>query len=378
MSHSQQGNIDSLKSSESNSTQTHFSKKLFGCGNNNSGTLGIQTTESTSKLTEINFFHDKKIKSVSCGEFSTIVSCESKIYGAGDNSYGQLGLQSYSDHSKFTEIKSLSSFEILEITMGGYHTIIRNTDGKLYGFGSNKYGQLGFEDEKYNQPKELKFFEDKEVLKVYCGYNFSIVECKDGFYAFGSNGYGQLGIGTNFSPKNPQKIKYFEGKNITKMSCGYTHCLALENDSTVYSWGSNVYGEIGTGNDDITTPTVIFDQKGVSNIIASYYFSIVITGGSLYACGWNELEQLGLSDTKNRYKLEKINSISDVKLISSFGHHTVAVKENGEVFGWGKNDSGQLGAWESTSHSVIPIDINQKVIVDIFCSNRSTFLLEGP
>lgn len=80
------------------------------------------------------------------------------------------------------------------------------------------------------------------------GFDSSLALTEEGLvYSWGSNSYGKLGIGSekiNFIPI-PKKIE--DLKNIHKIKCGTNHCLALDKDGVLYSWGSGTSGELGNG-----------------------------------------------------------------------------------------------------------------------------------
>ena len=46
----------------------------------------------------------------------------------------------------------------------------------------------------------------------------------------------------------PMKIEFFENLNIIEISCGYNHCLALNEEGVIYGWGYNYYGQTGSRN----------------------------------------------------------------------------------------------------------------------------------
>ncbi|KAJ5076098.1 hypothetical protein M0811_06960 [Anaeramoeba ignava] len=162
-------------------------QELFGYGFNYHGQVGLG--ESRKKETKIQNIPKGKIIDIKCGLDHSIMLIENqnqnpkrKLYSCGYSEYNGLGKDE--NTYEFTEIKS-SLFEndddIIDISVGCYHTLILTSNSKLIGFGYNYYGQLGTED-KENQlipiqielPK-LRFNEDISNYHVSCGYHRSFL-----------------------------------------------------------------------------------------------------------------------------------------------------------------------------------------------------------
>ncbi|KAJ5068211.1 hypothetical protein M0811_12547 [Anaeramoeba ignava] len=163
-------------------------QKLFGCGNNAYGRLGLgesRKEEKIQKLTKIQNIPKGKIIDIQIGWAHSIMLIENenqnenpkrKLYSCGYYEYNGLGKTE--DTYEFTEIKS-SLFEndnILEISVGNRHTLILTSNSKLIGFGYNLYGELGTGNTEKDQsipiqielPK-LRFNEDISNYHLSCG-----------------------------------------------------------------------------------------------------------------------------------------------------------------------------------------------------------------
>ena len=66
-------------------------------------------------------------------------------------------------------------------------------------------------------------------------------------YGWGYNGNGQLGLGNNINQLNPQRVTGLQGVVVTSVVCGYAHTLAVTDEGSLYAWGANSYGQLGTG-----------------------------------------------------------------------------------------------------------------------------------
>lgn len=81
-------------------------------------------------------------------------------------------------------------------------------------------------------------------------------------YGWGYNGNGQLGIGSTANQLSPIRISNFNGIKVVKLACGYSHVLALTDEGTMYSWGSNSHGQLGIGN-KVNSPIPVRILKSV-------------------------------------------------------------------------------------------------------------------
>ena len=119
------------------------------------------------------------------------------------------------------------------------------------------------------------------IIQISAGYDYSLTLTSDGqIYSFGINNYGQLGLGDDENKNIPMLISKLD--NIISVSAGIFASLALTNNGQVYAFGDNHYGQLGleiTG--DIDIPKLIFkliDQNlNIIEISAGFNQSLVVT-----------------------------------------------------------------------------------------------------
>ncbi|XP_006143352.1 probable E3 ubiquitin-protein ligase HERC6 [Tupaia chinensis] len=203
--------------------------------------------------------------------------------------------------------------------------------------------------------KQIQAFETLRVDLVSCGKEHSLAVCHKGrVFAWGAGSEGQLGIG-EFKERSftPQKIKALAGIKIIQVSCGYYHSLALSEDGQVFSWGKNSHGQLGLGKEvpSQTSPQRVRSLEGIplAQVAAggAHSFALSLSGTS-FGWGSNSAGQLALSGTKapvQRYKPLSVGALKTlgVVYISCGSEHTAVLTQNGAVYTFGANSSGQLG-----------------------------------
>ena len=127
-------------------------------------------------------------------------------------------------------------------------------------------------------------------------------------YIWGSNKYSQWGISTNDECiPSPILLKSLINHKVKAVACGAAHTLMTTNTSVVFAWGMNTMGQCGLDSDEkfIKTPSKV--QTLISNEIQgiawgfahSFFLS---TEGNLHCCGYNKNGQLGYGKTDNILK----------------------------------------------------------------------------
>src|SRR5271168_1547140 len=103
-------------------------------------------------------------------------------------------------------------------------------------------------------------------------------------------------------------LEYLEKRLKNTIACGALHSLFRSEDGSVYSCGSNGYGQLRTGDtDDRLKPVRInFPLKVIEKTCGTYHSLFLSEDGSAYGCGNNRFGQLGTGDTDNQLKQIKI------------------------------------------------------------------------
>ncbi|MCL2026187.1 MAG: hypothetical protein FWG92_05215, partial [Leptospirales bacterium] len=143
------------------------------------------------------------------------------------------------------------------------------------------------------------------------------------------------------------------------------HTVALKNDGTLWAWGSNRYGQLGDGTggvqpvtNDKSSPVQVGADYWVA-VAAGYYHTVAIKNdGTLWTWGRNGSGQLGHGTigspgSDKNSPVQEIRGDKDWSAVAAGGNHTLAIKNDGTLWAWGNNGYGQLGDGTKDS-SVIP------------------------
>ncbi|XP_043827226.1 probable E3 ubiquitin-protein ligase HERC6 [Dromiciops gliroides] len=282
-------------------------------------------------------------------------------YCWGDNSFRQLGIKARRRAKnagvRCRAVDSPGGEPLLQAACGERHSLLLLSDGTVWSCGDNSCGQLGrkiIQDCK--KPAPIQALETQIIVSVSCGKEHSLAVCKRGrVFSWGSGSEGQLGIG-EFKEQSfiPKQIGDLSKVKIIQVSCGHYHSVALAQDGKVFSWGKNSHGQLGLGQNipSQASPQQVTSLNDIplAQVAAggAHSFALSLSGTS-YGWGSNSAGQLALSgknaSVQQSYKPHSIGELKhlNVTYISCGDEHTAVLTQEGKVFTFGSNTSGQLG-----------------------------------
>jgi alpha-tubulin suppressor-like RCC1 family protein len=234
------------------------------------------------------------------------------------------------------------------------------TKGEVWAWGWNDDGQLGDgTNTSSNTPLQVSGLSDVQAV---AGGDFHSLALKnDGtVWAWGANGDGQLGDGTAGN-KRTTPVQVRNLSDVQAVAGGWLFSLALKNNGTVWGWGSNAAGQLGDGtiSNQRNTPVQVSDLSDVQAIDAGTVHSLALKNdGTVWAWGRNAEGQLGVGTFDFFYTTPvQVSNLSDVQAIAAGDRYSLALKNDGTVWAWGSNDEGQLGDGTSTSSNT-PVQVS--------------------
>ena len=222
------------------------------------------------------------VKSIYCSEDRAIVlsSGNKKCYGWGKNKYGQLGL---GDTVKRSDLCVINLNDVESVSCSEYHTVALTSYHEVYVWGKNHHGQLGLGDETDRcLPQKLDLLNIKSIA---CGgFHTIAVTYSNEMYSWGYNHDGQLGLGDNNDRDTPCKIELIF--DIKSVSCGRLHTMILTMHNKIYVCGNNMYGQLGLGfwtSLSISVPLEIIlpGFPNVREVICGAYYTIAVTNSDI-------------------------------------------------------------------------------------------------
>jgi alpha-tubulin suppressor-like RCC1 family protein len=157
-------------------------------------------------------------------------------------------------------------------------------------------------------------------------------------WAWGSNEYGQLGTGAGTSAVGPSQIPGLTG--VTAMFAGST-CFALRNDGTLWGWGHNERAQVGSGSSSpavVTKPVLVKNLTSVVAAASGFSFSLALrSDGTVWTWGDNYGGQLGIGTTPSQVDTPvQIPGLSDITAIAACDFTAFALRKDGTVWTWGE------------------------------------------
>jgi alpha-tubulin suppressor-like RCC1 family protein len=372
---------------------------LWAWGFNNDGQLGNgTTTDRHAPEQEVTGVIDWV--AIAGGGWHTVaLKSGGTLWAWGFNNDGQLGDGCIPDadctrNSSTPVQESTGATDWVEIAVGRLHNAALKSDGTLWVWGSNSSGQLGdgcipwptpgYDCTDSSTPLQV---EDPtappgsgspltDVVSIAAGDLHTVALKSSGIlWAWGQNNYGQLGNGCTFGvdctySTTPVQVVGPSGSgyltDVVSIASGGTvfggHTLALKSDGTLWAWGWNNAGQLGNGCifppspiDECTdSSTPVQESTGATDwvaIAAGRSYSLALkSDGTLWAWGSNQFGQLGDPNVDTRSSVPvRIGSDTDWTAIDAGYAHTLALKSDGTLWAWGRNDRGQLGDGTTTT-----------------------------
>lgn len=301
----------------------------------------------------------KKVKYVAAGDSHSAVILENgECWLWGHNTKGQLGDGTTATPRITPTVPLAGITDMAAFAFSGLSTVSLKNDGTVWAWGSNTFGLgTGSTEQNILEPAQVKGPGGEGYLdnvKAIANYNAILALKEDGaVWGWGSNRWGQLGDDPSTTSTIPYPVQIEGLSDVSAISVAPTHCLARKKDGTVWSWGNGQFGQLGR---DVEKPYISYTPsrvEGLDDVVAidsGMSFSLVLKkDGTVWGWGKNSNGLLPDETAQQTATPTQISGLSNIIEIAAGMNHYLALERDGTLWGWGYNDKGQLGTGEALS-----------------------------
>lgn len=314
-----------------------ISGQVMGWGLNSAGRLS--TCGSIVKSPELLSDYLPTAIDIAAGENHCLaITNGGELYGWGSNSAKQLGGDTSSRIVDIPEVIEITDskknpINFSAVEADGSHTIAITTDGDIYTWGENSYGQLGDSSSRLRTPTNV-FSKGK---KVATSDKFSAVITNDGtIWLSGNNASGQLGDGSTKSRSTFAKVTR---SNVTDTALGGDFAGYISYESKLFCWGDNTYGQIGNGKGGTKSqPETVIRDGLIKQLVQAESISIDKTELTLKPNATAAIKATVTPDNASNKDVTWSSSDTSVATVTSTG--SVKALRNGTAVITAKTDNG--------------------------------------
>jgi alpha-tubulin suppressor-like RCC1 family protein len=328
-----------------NGTVKCWGRNEFGQIGNSGVALGISSFQTTPIAVSV---FGSNVQDIKAYADTVCALTNGKVFCWGYNVYGQLGNNTTTNSNVPVQVKDSAGtgflIDVQSISVGGYHSCAVS-NAKLWCWGRNTYYQLG--DGTNTQrllPVSTTLTSGVQEVSAGLLHTCAIVDGVPKCWGYATN--GQIGNNlttTQTSPSNVLDSSLASFSGAQTISAGYNASCANINGA-VKCWGYNVNGALGNGtnNDTITAVQVSGLTVGLQDFAVGSYHSCAVVNGGVQCWGRNDYGQLGDATTINRSSpVIAIPVGTGAQSVAVGDYHTCAIV-NGGVRCWGLNDKNQI------------------------------------
>jgi len=308
--------------------------QLFAWGDNTHGQLGVSpgtaATPDNRRHTPTLVPNLPSVVQVVAGEAHVLVRSGGDVWAFGRNNLGQ-AVNNSNNSPVIPPVITVGSgnTNIRSISAGGNHSLSVSNDNRLWGAGNNAEFQVARSSSSVSIQQYFNWSTNEPMItsgvsSASAGGNFTLAIVSGNIFAYGlDDTNGRVGrFPSSTTAANDRRANggiplndHFPTNNrtINHVAAGHNHAIAINTSGEVFTWGNNSQGQLGNG-------SVISTSAGT---------------------GFNP---------------SLVQGLPHMTSAAAGGTHSVAIAQNGSLWAWGGNTSGQLGDGTNTSRHT-PVQI---------------------
>ena len=327
--------------------------ELYGCGWNNYGQLGNGTTTTISTPVQVgalDTWSDLATASYLAGSFTTTgaIRTDNTLWTWGSALNGMNGRGDLLDVSSPVQVGALTDWSKVSAGRACFQCI--KTDGTLWAWGFGNAGQLGNIGAPLWTSSPVQIGVATDYYSVSCGTQHNLSIKTDGtLWAWGTNNFGQLGNGLTAKVDSPIQIGALT--DWAYVAAGTEVSFGVKTDGTLWAWGYNNIGQLGVGDStNRSSPTQIGALTDWSKVetgpsVTETAHTIGLkTDGTIFTWGNAAFGQLGLGPLPgSKNSPVQVGAATDWSNVYCANRSTFAYNAAGELWATGVNASGMWG-----------------------------------
>lgn len=319
-------------------------------GYNLQGQLGNGTNDDRSQPTLVQT--DRPFASLTAGRYFTCGLSDGEASCWGDNSAGQLGNGESggggSDADSPVPVQVVTDLRFTALASGQLHVCGLTADAEVHCWGAGSSGQLGSASTPGGQAVPVRAELDAGIASLATGSDSNMCGLTgDGAaWCWGSNAFGQLGTGDKYNNSQPVPQAVGGGLVFEYLGLGAAFVCGLEPGGAVACWGSNSAGQLGDGTTEerLGPVPVDTDVSFASLAVGSEHVCGLDGDGVAYCWGSNAFGQLGDATSGGQVLTpQPVTGGLRFASLTAGEEFTCGIGSDGAAYCWGSNRSGWLG-----------------------------------
>jgi len=325
---------------------------LWTCGYNAYGGLGLNDTINRSSPVQVSTGSNIPVSVGNSSQMTAYIDKNGKVWAAGKNNQGSLGLGDTINRSVFTQVP-VRAAKSVSFGFNNIFILLDGNLGELWGSGSNNLGQLG-RGNVSNTSSCVGIVGGVE--KFSCGDSTTAVIKFDGsLWMWGDNSRGECGQNSSV-PAYSIPVQVCIGNTWLDVAISQSTTIAVRSDNTLWAWGNNAQGSVGNNSVlNVSSPTQIGIGRNWKKVAkggeTSYAWSLPAKPLILWSWGAGASGVNGNNSTENVSVPVQIGTYNVYKTLINNTNTNGFVLENGTVYGWGSNGAGNYGIGTSVNAS---------------------------